>query len=205
MAYSRRNPPVGPAAIDTVAALGLGGVDFDAYLPENGAVYPNTTFGTRLRNSAALIKAATGVEVITLDVDGWDLHANMGPVSGAMARLLDELSSAFEAFYLDMLGYLNDYVLVCVSEFGRHAAENGSAGTDHGHGNAMFLMGGGVNGGQVYGTWPGLRFVDLDQGDLAITTDYRDILGEMLLDRMGFTNLAAVFPQHTFTDYGVTS
>jgi uncharacterized protein (DUF1501 family) len=204
-AYASRHAPVGPAALDTIAALGLGGVDFSTYVPENGAVYPTSTLGTRLRNSAALIKAATGVEVITVDVDGWDLHANLGPVTGNMARLLDDLTRSLEAFYLDLLGHLNDYLLVCVSEFGRHAGENGSAGTDHGHGNAMFVMGGGVNGGQVIANWPGLRPLDLDLGDLAITIDYRDILGEILVDRFAFTNLAPVFPQHTFVNYDVTS
>jgi uncharacterized protein (DUF1501 family) len=204
-AYTRRKPPVGPAALDTIASFGLGGVDFVGYAPENGAQYPNTTLGTRLRNAAALIKAGNGVEIITVDVDGWDLHANLGPVTGAMSRLMDELTRTLEAFYLDMLAHLDDYVLVCVSEFGRHAAENGSAGTDHGHGNAMFVMGGHVNGGQVYADWPGLHPIELDQGDVAITTDYRDILAEILTDRMGFTNLAAVFPQHTFVNYGITS
>jgi uncharacterized protein (DUF1501 family) len=82
--------------------------------------------------------------------------------------------------------------------------ENASAGTDHGHGNAMFVLGGGVNGGQVLGQWPGLSAADLDQGDLAITTDYRDVLGEILQERLGITNLAAIFPQHSFSFPGVT-
>jgi uncharacterized protein (DUF1501 family) len=204
--YTPRRPPVGPAALDTLASIGiLAGVDFAGYAPANGAVYPASALGTRLRNTAALIKAGTGVEVITVDVDGWDLHAELGPIAGNMAALLDDLTRSLEAFYLDMLANLGDYVLVCISEFGRRVEENASAGTDHGHGNAMFVMGGGVSGGQVLADWPGLGVADLDQGDLAITTDYRDVLGEVLQERLGVTDLAAIFPQHVFSFPGVTA
>ncbi|HEX6885134.1 MAG TPA: DUF1501 domain-containing protein [Planctomycetota bacterium] len=203
--YARRAPPVGQAALDTIAAFGLGGIDFENYVPENGAQYPDTGLGLRMRNTAALIKGDIGLEAITIDIEGWDLHASQGPLVGPMARLMADLTGALEAFYLDLLGHLDDYLLVCVSEFGRKAAENGSAGTDHGHGNAMFVLGGGVNGGQVISDWPGLRPIDLDQGDLAITIDYRDILAEILLERFGFTDLATVFPAHTFVPRGVTT
>jgi uncharacterized protein (DUF1501 family) len=203
--YARRRPPVGPAGLDTIASVGiLASIDFAGYTPANGAQYPSSTLGTRLRNTAALIKAGTGVEVVTIDVDNWDLHVDLGPITGNMAILLDDLTRALEAFYLDLLGHLDDYLLVCVSEFGRHVQENGSAGVDHGHGNAMFVMGGSVNGGQVFANWPGLSANDLDQGDLAVTTDYRDVLGEILQERLGVTNLAAIFPQHSFTSLGVT-
>lgn len=203
--YSGQAAPVGPAALDTLASIGiLAGVDFAGYAPANGALYPASALGTRLRNVAALIKADTGVEVITLDVEGWDLHAELGPISGNMAALLDDLTRALEAFYLDMLGQLDDYVLVCLSEFGRRLGENASEGTDHGHGNAMFVLGGGVNGGQVIAQWPGLGVDDLDQGDLAITIDYRDVLGEILQERFGVANLAPIFPQHTFVSHGIT-
>ena len=202
--YARRRPPVGPAGLDTIASIGiLAGVDVAGYAPENGAQYPASTLGTRLRNTAALIKAGTGLEVVTVDVDGWDLHADLGPIAGNMAALLDDLTSSLEAFYLDLLGHLDDYLLVCVSEFGRHVQENASGGVDHGHGNAMFVMGGSVNGGQVFANWPGLSGNDLDQGDLAVTSDYRDVLGEILQERLGVTNLAAIFPQHSFTSLGV--
>jgi len=204
--HARRKAPVGPAGLDTLASIVLlAGIDFAGYAPANGAQYPASALGTRLRNSAALIKAGTGVEVITLDVDGWDLHADLGPLTGSMAFLLDDLTRSLEAFYLDMLGHLDEYVLVCLSEFGRRVEENASAGTDHGHGNAMFVMGGHVNGGQVFGAWPGLTVNDLDQGDLAITTDYRDVLGEILQERLGVTDLAAIFPQHAFVSHGLTS
>jgi uncharacterized protein (DUF1501 family) len=204
--YALRPPPVGPAALGTLASLGiLGAIDFAGYVPANGALYPDSPLGTRLRNAAALIKAGTGVEAITVDVDGWDLHAELGPLSGSMANLLDDLSRSLEAFYLDLLAYLDDYVLVCLSEFGRRVEENASAGTDHGHGNAMFVLGGGINGGQVFSDWPGLAASDLDNGDLAITTDYRDVLGEILAERLGITDLAAIFPQHAFSFIGVSS
>lgn len=204
--YLRRPAPVGPAALDTLASLGLlASVDFAGHVPAHGARYPDSLLGARLRHTAALIKAGTGVEVITLDVDGWDLHADLGPLDGNMARLLDDLTRSLEAFYLDLLAHLDDYVLVCLSEFGRRVAENASAGTDHGHGNVLFVMGGRVNGGRVFTDWPGLAADDLDHGDLAITTDYRDVLGEVLQNRLGITDLAAIFPQHAFTFPGVTS
>ena len=203
--YEHEPAPVGAAALDTIAALDLGGIDFTAYAPENGAVYPNTQLGRRLKHTAALIKGDIGVEAVSIDFDGWDLHADLGPLDGNMAGLLDELTRSLEAFYLDMLGHADRYVLLCISEFGRRGYENASAGLDHGHGNAMFVMGHRVNGGQVYADWPGLSEDDLDNGDLDITTDYRDIVGEVLQEVLGVTNLAAVFPGYTPVFRGVTS
>jgi uncharacterized protein (DUF1501 family) len=203
--YSTEPAPVGPAALDTIAALDLGGIDFGAYVPENGAVYPNTVFGRRMRHTAALIKGDIGVEAVTIDLDGWDLHAELGPIDGHMASLLDELTRALEAFYLDMLAHLDRYVVVCLSEFGRRGLENASAGTDHGHGNAMLAMGGRVNGGQVIANWPGLDAGSLVNGDLAITIDYRDILGEILQDLFGVASLATIFPGHAHVNRGITT
>lgn len=203
--YGREPAPVGTAALDTVAALDLGGIDFTAYTPENGAVYPNTQLGRRLKHTAALIKGDIGVEAVSIDFDGWDLHADLGPLDGQMAALLDELTRSLEAFYLDLLGHADQYVLLCMSEFGRRAYENASAGLDHGHGNAMFVMGHRVNGGQVYADWPGLSIDDLDNGDLDITTDYRDIVGEVLQEVLGVTSLATIFPGYTPVFRGVTS
>ncbi|HEX6884772.1 MAG TPA: DUF1501 domain-containing protein [Planctomycetota bacterium] len=201
--YARRRPAISAPALDTIASLDLSDVDFDNYMPANGAQYPLSELGRRMRDVAALIKSDPGVEVISLDVFGWDLHASLGPIGGAMAQLLDDLTRSLEAFYLDMLGNLDDYLLVCLSEFGRRARENGSGGTDHGHGNAMFVMGD-VNGGQVLADWPGLSPDDLDNGDLDITIDYRDVLGEILVERLGITDLGPIFPQHTYTPLGVT-
>ncbi len=204
--YTSSGGLVGDAALGTLDSIALlASAGFAGYVPANGAEYPATKFGARLRSAAALIKADLGLEALTLDVDGWDLHAELGPLDGAMAARLDELSRALEAFYLDLLAHLDDYVLVCLSEFGRRVAENASAGLDHGHGNALFVLGGGVNGGQVLANWPGLAPAALDNGDLAITTDYRDVLGEILARRLGVgpAGLAAIFPQHTFTSVGV--
>ncbi|HEX6883954.1 MAG TPA: DUF1501 domain-containing protein [Planctomycetota bacterium] len=201
-AYATRSPVLHATALNALEALHVGGVDYDAYQPEHGAQYPDSLFGARLRNVAALIKQEAGIEVVTLDYGGWDLHARLGPIDGRMAALLDDLTRGLEAFYLDMLGHLDDYLLVCLSEFGRHARENGSDGVDHGHGNAMFVLGD-VAGGRVLADWPGLSDAALDQGDLAITIDYRDVLGELLVERLGVTDLAAIFPQHTLTPHGV--
>jgi uncharacterized protein (DUF1501 family) len=203
-AYARRRPAVADPALETMGQFGLGGTDFDHYTPENGAQYPDTGLGARFRNCATLIKADFGVEVFSIDYFGWDLHLGLGPIHGTMAGLLDNLTRSLEAFYIDMLGHLDDYVLVVLSEFGRHVRQNGSDGVDHGHGNAMLVMGN-VNGGRVIADWPGLSPSDLDQGDLAITIDYRDILGEVLQERFGITDLAPIFPGHAFTSYGVTS
>jgi uncharacterized protein (DUF1501 family) len=203
--YDDEPLPVGEGALNTFASINLlSQIDFAGYVPTAPAMYPNSILGTQMRNTAALIKAGQGVEVITLDVGGWDLHANLGPASGAMASLLDDLTRSLEAFYLDMLPQIGDVVVVVQSEFGRRVEENASAGVDHGHGNVMAAMGGGINGGQILGTWPGLAPAQLDLGDLAITTDYRDIMGEILSVRCGVTDLSAIFPSHTFTTHGIT-
>ena len=204
-AFSRADAPVGPAALGTFASIGLlSNIDFAGYVPAGGAEYPATLLGRHLRDSAVLIKAEAGVEAITIDFGGWDLHASLGPLDGNMAQLLDELARSIEAFYLDLGPTIERVTLVCLSEFGRRVGENASAGLDHGHGNAMIVMGGGIAGRRVLADWPGLAPAQLDQGDLAITTDYRDILGEILLERLGATDLSAVFPQHTYVPRGIT-
>ena len=201
-AYARVPAPVGTAALDTIAAFGLGGIDFASYVPANGAVYPGSELGRRMRAIAALIKGDIGIEAFNVDVEGWDLHAGIGVRDGAMARLLEDLALALEAFYLDLAAYADDYVLLGITEFGRHMRGNASLGFDHGHGSCLFVMGEGVNGGQVRADWPGLTVDDLDQGDLAITTDYRDVVGEILKKRLGIVDLAPILPFHTFVDHG---
>ena len=190
--------PLGPAALDSFATMDLlATIDFDNYVPANGAVYPNTPFGTKLKSAAALIKANIGVEAIQADLGGWDHHNQLGPIQGTMATLMDTLSRALAAFELDLSDgaqTLDRVTLVCMSEFGRRANENGSGGADHGHGNCMLVMGGNVLGGQVVTNWPTLAPASLDHGDLAITIDIRDILAEVLADRMACTDLATVFP-----------
>jgi uncharacterized protein (DUF1501 family) len=203
--YAATPAPVGPAALNTFDAIDLmATIDFAGYAPSNGAQYPNTQLGSRLREIAALIKADIGVETINVDFHSWDLHAQLGPLDGNMAIMLDELSRSLEAFYLDMGSGIDGVSLVCLSEFGRRVEENSSLGLDHGHGAVMILMGGHMQGGQVFADWPGLAPAQLDQGDLAVTIDYRDILGEILTRRLGATDLTTIFPQHSFTTYGVT-
>jgi len=176
------------------------------YTPSNGAQYPDTPFGKSLSSVAQLIKAGMGVEVAAVDIGGWDTHVQQGTLNdGQMPKLIAEFASGIAAFYADMQDQMNRITLVTMSEFGRRAQENTSHGTDHGHGNVMFVMGGGINGGKVYGDWPGLGKDNLyGPGDLAITTDFRDVLGEIVSKRLQNANLATVFPNYnTFKYRGV--
>jgi uncharacterized protein (DUF1501 family) len=173
------------SAIDQLAAIGA------AASVENGAQYPTTTFGTGMRELAQLLKADLGIEAVSIDLGGWDHHDTQ---LNRIAPLLDELSKALFAFDLDLGARMANVSVVVMSEFGRRVAENASAGTDHGHGNVMFALGGGVNGGRVFGNWPGLNDSALNQGDLAITTDYRAVLADLLRARVANTNLAATLP-----------
>ena len=203
--YAGEPEPFVSAAANTFSTIDLlATIDFEGYSPANGAVYPDHDFGKKLRAAAALIKANVGVELIEADFDGWDLHAGLGPVDGALAQKFDALSRALHALWLDLGTDLDRVTVVAVSEFGRRVAENGSSGTDHGHGNCMVVMGGRIAGGQVMTQWPGLAPANLVDGDLAITIDYRDILAEILWYRMGNTSLATVFPNFTPTFRGIT-
>jgi len=142
-----------------------------------------------------MIKANVGVEVMFLDCGGWDNHVNEGGTQGQLANLLKDLGQSLAAFHQDMGDRMADIVVVTMSEFGRTAKENGNRGTDHGHANCMFVMGGNVKGGRVYGKWPGLNDHQLNEGrDLALTTDFRAVVGEILLRHLGVNDLAAVFP-----------
>lgn len=166
-----------------------------AYQPENGAQYPKNRFGQSLMEIAELLKADVGLEVAFLDSGGWDHHVNEGGVTGQLSNLLRDLGQGLAAFHADMGGRMEDVVFVSMSEFGRTARENGNHGTDHGHANCMFVMGGAVKGGRVYSRWPGLSEGQLYQGrDLAVTTDYRSVLGEILTRHLGDRELKTVFP-----------
>jgi uncharacterized protein (DUF1501 family) len=167
----------------------------DSYQPENGAQYPKSRFGQSLQEIAELFKAEVGLEVAFLDSGGWDNHVNEGGVQGQLANLLKDLGQGIAAFHQDMGDRMGDLVFVSMSEFGRTAHENGNRGTDHGHANCMFVMGGGVRGGRVYSKWPGLNEDQLNQGrDLAVTTDYRSVLGEIITKHLGDRALTGVFP-----------
>ena len=167
----------------------------DTYQPENGAQYPKGRFGQSLEEIAELFKADVGLEVAFLDSGGWDHHVNEGGVQGQLSNLLRDLGQGIAAFHQDMGDRMGDVVFVSMSEFGRTAHENGNRGTDHGHANCMFVMGGGIKGGKVYTRWPGLSEEQLNQGrDLAVTTDYRSVLGEIIAKHLGDRDLKAVFP-----------
>ncbi len=162
---------------------------------ENGAEYPKNRFGQSLQQIAQLIKADIGVEVSFLDSGGWDNHVNEGGVQGQLANLLRDLGQGLAAFHRDLGNRMENIVVVTMSEFGRTAHENGNRGTDHGHANCMFVMGGGVRGGKVYGRWPGLAPGQLYEGrDLALTTDFRYVLGELIERHLGTKDLKTVFP-----------
>ncbi len=165
------------------------------YTPANGADYPKSEFGNNIRQIAQLLKANLGVEAAFTDVTGWDTHQNQGSVNGQLANRLRDFSDSIAAFWRDMGDDAENIALVTMSEFGRTAHENGTGGTDHGHANVMFVLGGHIRGGKVYGQWPGLDNDQLNQGrDLALTTDYRQVLGELVTTTLNTGNLGLVFP-----------
>ena len=210
-----RNPAAAPLSntfeamyaqsVDSVLH-GTGAETFDAvkmlksanpeqYTPAVGANYPRGQFGQALKQTAQLIKADLGVEVAFADVGGWDTHVNQGGVQGQLAFRLRDFSESISAFWTDLGSLADSTILVTMSEFGRTARENGNRGTDHGHANVMFVLGGPVRGQRVYGRWPGLSPDKLYEGrDLALTTDFRQVLGEMVSHHLGNRNLATVFP-----------
>ncbi len=169
-------------------------LDPAAYRPR-GAAYPDSEFGLALKQTAMLIKAALGLEVAAIDVGGWDTHFTQGSASGLMPNLMKDLAAGLAAFHADLRDEMDRMTVVTMSEFGRRAYENGSLGTDHGHGSMMMLLGGHVLGGRVHGQWPGLEQGQLvGPGDLAVTTDYRDVLAEVLLKRLNNPALDEIFP-----------
>ena len=167
------------------------------YKPENGAVYPNTQLGNSLRQIAQLIKAGVGLEVAFAESNNWDTHFNEGGARGQMANLLRDFGASIAAFGTDLGSKMDDVILLTMSEFGRTAKENGTRGTDHGHGNAMLVLGGSVKGGKVYGDWKGLKNDQLNEGrDLAVTTDFRDVFAEVAYKHAGNKDLDKLFPNY---------
>ncbi len=188
----------GRETFDAVALLQS--IQKTPYQPAVGANYPRGRFGDSMRQIAQLIKADVGVEVAFADIGGWDHHVNeVGPRAsvGQLANILSEFGNSLAAFYQDLGDRMEDVVLVTMSEFGRTAKENGDRGTDHGHANVMFVMGGPVKGGRVYGKWPGLAPEQLnEQRDLALTTDFRDVLSEAVYAHLGNRSINSVFPNY---------
>jgi uncharacterized protein (DUF1501 family) len=183
--------------LDTLQAL-----DPLAYQPASAFTppYPPTEFGLGLKQIAMLVKADVGLEVAAIDLGGWDTHFAQGGGEGLMANLLNELGAGLAALHADLFDYADRLTIVVMSEFGRRAQENASLGTDHGHGSLMLLMGGQVLGGQVHGVWPGLAEGQLfGPGDLAVTSDYRDVLAEVCVKRLHNPALAEIFPNYQAT------
>lgn len=214
--YAAVADPVKTAAQTTQATITLlNSIGFSSYQPAGGGVYPTSAFGYAMKSAAALIKADLGVEAIAIDKSGWDLHASLGPVTGTMNTLMDDLGRGMQAFFRDVIGgSTRNVVVVVMSEFGRRAAENGSAGVDHGYGNLMFLMGSRINGGQIFSRnaqgqagWPGLGPGQLFQNlDLAATIDFRNVLSEVCVNLLQNENLANVFPGYVQQPFlGITS
>ena len=165
------------------------------YAPENGAQYPRTPYGDALKQIAQLIKADVGLEVAFAETGNWDHHAQEGAAVGQLANRLADFSGGIAALVRDLGDRMDDVMILTMSEFGRTVAENGNRGTDHGHGNAMMMIGGGVRGGKVYGKWPGLAREQRYEGrDLAVTTDFRTVFAEVAGGHLGLTNTAHVFP-----------
>jgi uncharacterized protein (DUF1501 family) len=173
----------------------LRAADPQRYAPRNGAAYPRSAFGQRLKQIAQLIRADVGLEVAFADVGGWDTHVNQGSTTGQLAARLDDFGRAIAALVTDLDDRMADVAILTMSEFGRTARQNGSGGTDHGHASALFVIGGEVKGGKVHGRWPGLEPEQLHEGrDLALTTDFRSVFSEVAAKHLGAKRLEALFP-----------
>lgn len=173
----------------------------EQYTPASGVTYPRGRFGEGLKQLAQLIKANLGVQVAFADIGGWDHHVNEGSTEGQIANVLRDFGQSLASFWTDLGDLAEDTVVVTMSEFGRTVHENGNRGTDHGHANVMFVLGGPVRGGRVYGRWPGLNSSELYEArDLAVTTDFRTVLAELVQRQLHGSDMSAVFPG--FKDQG---
>jgi uncharacterized protein (DUF1501 family) len=200
------NGPLGQAArsalsaVDTLAPVqGIAGPD--ALYPTDN---PTKELAAALRDTARLIRADLGTEVVSVDFGSWDLHDSYGTlVEGIQQRLTDTFARCVDAFMRDLGPLRSRVTLVTISEFGRRVAENGNQGLDHGWGNMMLVMGGGVKGGRYYGSWPGLGDDSLAEGDLKVTTDYRQVLGEVVHKRFPAKDVTTVFPGISYAPLGL--
>ena len=183
----------GREAFDAMRTLKA--ADPGRYAPAPDANYPSTAFGDALKQIAQLAKADVGLEVAFAELGGWDTHVNQGAAQGQLATRLDDFARGIAALVTDLGDLMTDTVILTMSEFGRAVAENGNRGTDHGHGNAMLVIGGPVKGGQVFGRWPGLATDQRYDGrDLAVTTDFRNVFAEIVTRHLGVRDAAPVFP-----------
>jgi uncharacterized protein (DUF1501 family) len=196
MYTAAKDPLVQATGKETFEAMAmLQTIQRQGYTPAAGVDYPHGRLSQSLQQIAQLIKSDVGVEMAFADIGGWDHHTNE---PNQLANLLREFSGTLNAFWNDMGDRMQDIVVVTMSEFGRTAHENGNRGTDHGHANCMFVMGGDAKGGKVYGKWPGLEKEQLNEGrDLAVTTDFRDVLGELVARHIGNPAVKGVFPGYS--------
>lgn len=187
---------LGKAALNAIqTAEGWQPVRDTPQAPQHGATYPRTDLGDVLAQSARLVRADVGAEVITVDHGSWDMHTDLGTLDwGEMRIMVNDLALSVSAFFTDLGDLASRVTLVTISEFGRRVLENGNAGLDHGYGNVMLLLGGGVKGGSVYGRWPGLEEDQLKDGDLRVTTDYRSVLAEVVRMRFPAVQMPRLFP-----------
>ncbi|RMH21385.1 MAG: DUF1501 domain-containing protein [Acidobacteria bacterium] len=177
-------------AVDTLERL-----DVERYRPAPGADYPSSPLGRSLMQIAFLVKSEVGLEVAFAESGGWDTHVQQGTVNGTFANRARDLARSIAAFWTDLGTYRDDVVLMTMTEFGRTVAENGSGGTDHGHGSCLFVLGGGVDGGKVHGSFPGLRREALFEGrDLPVTTDFRSVFAEVAGRHFGIDDDGVIFP-----------
>ena len=197
--YSGHGGPLGQAGGSALDALGrIESLTNSPYAPSHGAVYQSDEFSHGLWSVARLIKARVGVQAATVDVDGWDSHIATDSV---MSGPLDRLGHGLAAFATDLgPAELARTTIVVMSEFGRRVAENSAAGTDHGSGGIMFVLGGGIVGGKVHADWPGLAPEHLTgPGDLPVRHNYRDVLAPLLARQAPGLALEKVFPGHRFS------
>ena len=168
------------------------------YTPAAGVQYPNSPFGHALEQIAQLIRSNVGLEIAFTELGGWDTHANQGNSRGQLSNRLKDFGDGLAALYRDLNDRMHNIVIITMTEFGRAMRQNGSGGTDHGHASCLFLAGGPVKGGKVYGRWPGLAPEQLHEGrDLALTTDFRDVFSEVLVKHMKLNDIGPIFPSFT--------
>ena len=185
------------------ASRTLRDIKMDSFPPAHGAAYPTSPLGKRMRQIAQVIEADLGVEMVVTDCGGWDTHVNQGAAKGQLANRLDDLAQSLGAFATDLTDRLAEVCVVTVTEFGRTVKENGTAGTDHGHGSVMMVLGGKVRGKKVYGRWRGLAPEALFEGrDVPVTTDHREVWSEVLRAHVGVRDLSAIFPGYATPDGG---
>ncbi|MFI5429158.1 DUF1501 domain-containing protein [Aeromicrobium sp. UC242_57] len=203
--YRKHGGLVGRAGVGALAltqrASAIAGTIDDG--PHSGALYPkDSSLSEALKTTAGLIRAGVGVKAVAVDSGGWDQHVELGY---RVDMTIKDLAKSLAAFFVDLGPHAGRVTVVTVSEFGRRLQENGAGGVDHGYGNMMLVMGGGVKGGRYYSRWPGLSAGKQVDGDLAVTTDYRSVLAEILRSRFSALNTSKIFPGLSYDPLGFMS